>query len=653
MLDLGTLRPGGYSVANDTSGDGSVVVGYAESQPGDRHAFRWEGGVMTDIGTLNGGRNSFATGVSSDGTVVAGTSVDGSAGNSNRAFRWTASNGMTSLGSLSGLGSTANAVSADGEVIVGYDNVAGGSWTAVRWQDGVMQDLGRLPGDSYSEAYAVSGDGSVVVGYSQNQLGTTRAFRWSQDTGMQSIHDWLTDNGLEAPITLNSVARGVSADGETVLANLQFTGSQYEPYLVRAKQPRKIVLAFGQDAFVSLSVMTSPNGDEITYADPTGTQAAYREESPEFDEFKQYVRQEVENIYRAQFIDGLAVEDLEVVIGGIEPGASNIFFINKDIVPPTSLLGQAYTGVDQFNNNLGGEAFVLLGSNDVRDFEKQKLIAETTAHEAGHLMGLVHIDPPGDQSVMDYDVPPVDQGEYFINDVYPREEPPGSGDQIAGVTHNPFYHLMRYVEGHSNEELVAAGINPGTWDLTPSPPLEIGLNFELAGSVTGVSDATEAFASGSDALPTALYDVLLLEATADPDQAVLLAAFEEIQLDDLSAKSFVLDGGSALRFFASLTPGGERDVALAVGDLFAPKSTVLYPGFGDSEALLQLKTGEDTFVTLASVALRIQSVPEPSSVVLLAWISCAMTLQIRCGRRARKGIWAARSKNILCQTLGR
>src|SRR5690606_26940384 len=60
-------------------------------------------------------------------------------------------------------------VSDDGKIIVGWStSEQGGDFVAeaFRWENGVMQGLGDLPGGFFgSQARGVSGDGSVVIGY--------------------------------------------------------------------------------------------------------------------------------------------------------------------------------------------------------------------------------------------------------------------------------------------------------------------------------------------------------------------------------------------------------------------------------------------------------------------------------------------------------
>ncbi len=85
---------------------------------------------MITLGTLNGGDESRATAISSDGTVIVGYANDGNDGNWQRAFRWTQTEKMVTLGTLGGDTSSAKAVSADGSVIVGNSTTATRSWVS-------------------------------------------------------------------------------------------------------------------------------------------------------------------------------------------------------------------------------------------------------------------------------------------------------------------------------------------------------------------------------------------------------------------------------------------------------------------------------------------------------------------------------------------
>jgi probable HAF family extracellular repeat protein len=113
------------------------------------------------------------------------------------------------LGTIGGSGSVANAVSADGSVVVGTANDSNGNPRAVRWTAATgIQDLGTLGGD-WSEATDVSADGSIIVGWSYDSNGIYRAFKWTAGTGMQDLGagDW-------------SKAYGISADGSTIIVDI-------------------------------------------------------------------------------------------------------------------------------------------------------------------------------------------------------------------------------------------------------------------------------------------------------------------------------------------------------------------------------------------------------------------------------------------------
>jgi probable HAF family extracellular repeat protein len=117
--------------------------------------------------------------------------------------------------------STANDVSSDGEVVVGWSQV-GAYLQAYRWTRAEgMVPLGDLPGgDPFSEAWAVSGDGSLVVGVSDGDVTLPfggQAFTWTDATGIHAIPG-STPTGA-------SSALGVSDDGSTIVGWHYFTSS--------------------------------------------------------------------------------------------------------------------------------------------------------------------------------------------------------------------------------------------------------------------------------------------------------------------------------------------------------------------------------------------------------------------------------------------
>lgn len=207
---LGTLESGATSSAWGVSADGTVVTGIGDFG-GINRAFRWTASEgMNQIGTL-GGVESYGWGISADGRVIVGQSRHTSG--QLRAFRWTASGGMQQIAQgLHDLGATAsqaNAASADGSVIVGYASMAGGN-VAFRWANPFTLRL-----DTGTEGRGVSADGQYMVGYT-TVSGRRRAMRWHDNFGIQTLGTLGTDF---------STAFGVSADGNTVVGIFADTGS--------------------------------------------------------------------------------------------------------------------------------------------------------------------------------------------------------------------------------------------------------------------------------------------------------------------------------------------------------------------------------------------------------------------------------------------
>ncbi|MCW5769292.1 MAG: hypothetical protein KIT19_11470 [Phycisphaeraceae bacterium] len=203
VRDLGVS----HAVAWKSSHDGSRVVCYGTIADAQR-AYLWtdrEG--IIDLGVLPGESEAVSTAISPEGSTVVGFSIRNAAPwpsteKQYSAFRWTAAEGMQSLGTLGGRDSYAYGVSEDGRVIVGSSRDDVGVARAFRWEGGEMSAIG--PPNSC--AYGVSADGSVVVGaiYGTGNS-TSRGFRWTATSGWQDIgtlggsvsHAWgVSGNGL-------------------------------------------------------------------------------------------------------------------------------------------------------------------------------------------------------------------------------------------------------------------------------------------------------------------------------------------------------------------------------------------------------------------------------------------------------------------------
>jgi len=213
MLPLGDLPGGSFeSAAIDVSSDGSTLVGYGSPASG-QEAFRWtqETG-MVGLGRLGGHNASVGIGVSPNGSVVVGASSIIGVGPGTQALRWEEATGLHVLPDLPGGGiyNAGYGFSGDGSIIVGHAD--GGrtahfeacKWTRTEGGDYIVSGLGPT-----GVAYTASYDGSVIVGYMVDFSGQ-QAFRWTQSVGLVPLGD--LDGG-----PVESHADDVTADGSVIV----------------------------------------------------------------------------------------------------------------------------------------------------------------------------------------------------------------------------------------------------------------------------------------------------------------------------------------------------------------------------------------------------------------------------------------------------
>ncbi|MDJ0867963.1 MAG: hypothetical protein QNK03_17795 [Myxococcota bacterium] len=201
---------------------GACAVALALAAPALAQNQPWFSGV----GDLAGGAvDSFANAVSADGSVVVGGS-EGASGP--EAFRWTAGGGIVGLGDLPGgvFHSVASGVSADGSVIAGTGVDSSDDSRAFRWTQGAgLVALGQFfcslcPPFAFGEG--VSGDGLVVVGAGTGKpvFGdiTVEAARW---TGGGTSIDGI--GHLSGPEEASGAA-GASHDGAVIVGDSDSSG---------------------------------------------------------------------------------------------------------------------------------------------------------------------------------------------------------------------------------------------------------------------------------------------------------------------------------------------------------------------------------------------------------------------------------------------
>ena len=165
---------------------------------------------FSGLGWLSNTSYSNANAISADGSVVVGNSGDT---NGIKLFRWTKETGMVGLGSNNQYGS-ATGVSADGSVVVGAVESSQGG--AFRW----TKETGMISlGGNTINATGVSADGFVVVGTVKadfsNPKDQSEAFLWTQANGIVPLGS-LDNCGNEGCF---SGATAVSADGSVVVGN--------------------------------------------------------------------------------------------------------------------------------------------------------------------------------------------------------------------------------------------------------------------------------------------------------------------------------------------------------------------------------------------------------------------------------------------------
>jgi len=198
----------GYSEPRAISADGSVIVGVSQSDNGFE-AFRWENGEMIGLGDFEGGEfDSYTYSITADGSIIVGY---GTTESGTVACKWEDGE-MTDLGSLGGGDSYAHNITPDGSIIVGQSNNQ-----AFRWENNIMEGLETLPEWVKTSANGISADGTIIVGFGYNAGGDMIPLIWTENAGVRKIQEVLeVDYGLDLGVYTLQNASKVTHDGTTI-----------------------------------------------------------------------------------------------------------------------------------------------------------------------------------------------------------------------------------------------------------------------------------------------------------------------------------------------------------------------------------------------------------------------------------------------------
>ncbi|MBS1569314.1 MAG: T9SS type A sorting domain-containing protein [Bacteroidetes bacterium] len=234
MADLGfpvdNTTSGGYAI----SGDGSTVVGnsWADTTGGYAytHAIASNGTTgVTDLGTLFFGRSTRANAVNADGSVVVGwqdfngpwksavwrRNPNGSYA-PNQYILLNAAGDSTDEFNQMG---ECSAVSADGEWIGGYGDYANNGDPWIWQQDSGVINLGHLPITGTGYTGAMNADASIIVGWFDGEMwgDPMTPFIWTRSGGLQDLNSYITDVlGIDLGDQHVNVANAISSDGRYI-----------------------------------------------------------------------------------------------------------------------------------------------------------------------------------------------------------------------------------------------------------------------------------------------------------------------------------------------------------------------------------------------------------------------------------------------------
>jgi uncharacterized membrane protein len=228
----GVVDIGSVSQTVAVSRDGRTIVGTAKDANGIAYAAIWQNGKRWVTlpppanARVQDGKSTVGYGVSADGSVIVGLAylnpsrVEG--------FRYDAHSGTVPLGTLTGGRSRASVVSADGNVVAGWDDLTGrgtgkGFWYGTIWWEGFQRLV--HPFNGIGQVEGINDSGSVLVGIGHPMV-WRHAYRFTswdghvEDLGaLQRSQGGIGIGGgpVDPTIEDTSIATGVSDDSAVVV----------------------------------------------------------------------------------------------------------------------------------------------------------------------------------------------------------------------------------------------------------------------------------------------------------------------------------------------------------------------------------------------------------------------------------------------------
>lgn len=273
IYDSRMRERGGLAWPIDTTGDGSVVVGYAKTESSLFHEpFLWTADTGVEwLGVLPDRLGIRPMAMSANAETVVGFAEDPCCipdRPENYAVTWTRERGWRPIEGLGEEVSAAFFVSDDGSVVVGTASETNG---AFRWTEaeGVVS-LATSPMMKRKPPRALSSDGSVIVGGAFNVSGTDGGFAWTVESGLTefdaSLQDISSDGSVAVGVNYGSDAavfwndsHGVQDLAMTLRSNPGLSDDLLGWRLTEAAE-------ISDDGTVILGFGISPAGEELAWA---------------------------------------------------------------------------------------------------------------------------------------------------------------------------------------------------------------------------------------------------------------------------------------------------------------------------------------------------------------------------------------------------